>query len=59
MYFLVVGVGEWEEDMMRAKHNFKISLANKTIENFTMGVVNCPPFFSGFRLKPLEDGVGV
>ncbi len=44
--------GEWEDDMMRADNNFKLnSLANKTIEKLTMGVVNCPPSFSGFRLK--------
>ena len=53
------GWGEWEDDMMRVNNNFKISLANKTMEKLTMGVINCPPSFSGFRLKPLEDGVGV
>jgi hypothetical protein len=46
--------------MMRANNNFKLnSLANKRIEKLTMGVVNCPPSFSGFRLKPWEGGVGV
>ena len=46
-------------DTIRGNNNFNISLANKTIEKLTMGVLNCPPSFSGFRLKPLEDGVGV
>ena len=56
---MVEGGGEWEDVMMRANNNFKISLTNKTNEKLTMGVVDCPPSFSGFRLKPLEDGVGV
>ena len=43
--------------MMRANHNFKIGLANKTMEKLTMGVLNCPPSFTGFRLKPREGGV--
>ncbi len=52
--------GEWEDDMMRADNNFKFnSLANKTIEKLTMGVVNCPASFSGFRLKPWKGSVGV
>ncbi len=52
--------GELEDDMMRAENNFKLnSLANKTIEMLTMGVVNCPPSFSGFRLKPGEGGMGI
>ena len=57
----MVGVGEreLENDMMRANNNFKISLTNKTNEKLTMDVVDYPPSFSGFRLKPLEDGVGV
>ena len=41
------GGGEWEDDMMREENNFKLnSLANKTFEKLTMGVVNCPPSFS-------------
>ena len=43
--------------MMRANHNFKIGLANKTMKKLTMGVLNCPPSFTGFRLKPREGGV--
>ncbi len=53
------GGGKWEDDMMRANKNFKISLANKTFEKLTMGVVNCSPSFSGFRLKPREGGMGI
>jgi hypothetical protein len=54
------GGGEWEDDMMREENNFKLnSLANKTFEKLTMGVVNCPPSFSGFRLKPREGGMGI
>ncbi len=54
----MVVVGEWEDDMMRADNNFKLnSLANKTIEKLTMGVVNCPPSFTGFRLMPWEGGM--
>ena len=52
--------GEWEDDMMREENNFKLnSLANKTFEKLTMGVVNCPPSFSGFRLKPWEGRMGI
>jgi hypothetical protein len=54
---MIVVVGEWEDDMMRANNNFKIGLANKTMEKLTMGVLNCPPSFTGFRLKPREGGV--
>ena len=54
---MIVVVGEWEDDMMRANNNFKIDLANKTMEKLTMGVLNCPPPFTGFRLKPPEGGV--
>ena len=40
------GGREWEDDMMREEDNFKLnSLANKTFEKLSMGVVNCPPFF--------------
>ena len=49
---VIHGCGGGSDDMMRADNNFKLnSLANKTIEKLTMGVVNCPPSFSGFRLK--------
>jgi hypothetical protein len=55
---MIVVVGEWEDDMMRAVNNFKLnSLANKTIEKLTMGVVNYPPSFTGFRSKPREGGM--
>jgi hypothetical protein len=54
---MIVVVGEWEDDMMRANNNFKIGLANKTMEKLTMGVLNCPPSFTGFRLKQREGGV--
>ncbi len=55
---MVVGGWQWKDDMMSANINFKISQAKKTIEKLTMGVVSCPLSFSGFRLKPLEDGGG-
>jgi hypothetical protein len=55
---MIVVVGEWEDDMMRAFNNFKLnSLANKTMEKLTMGVVNYPPSFTGFRSKPREGGM--
>ena len=56
---VIHGCGGGSDDMMRADNNFKLnSLANKTIEK-TLGGVNCPPSFPGFRFKTREGSVGI
>ena len=56
----MVVVGEVGRLHDEGRKNFKLNgFANKTIEKLTMGVVNCSPSFSGFRLKPQEGSMGI